>query len=335
MNIDRELRGYLIRIATGFVATISVFTIYTLLSIYYLSTPRDDLYLAVSPTKGVLDYDMFDKNIEDIIAPLLRADVIFLGTSRSQFAFDQELLTSFFGEFKLKHFMLGFGNGRSFFPLFLMNKYKLKPRLIIATADDMFFSPIASEYTENTIKRNYLASIARTYHSRFLISQRVIMAKYLDVFKFNNRMNTNQKENLFIFRSKIQGAYELYGLANGSWILNPSTKKPRSVTPGNDGCEVDQAFLDTAIRFRDNEGLNNTNIALITVPYPGYCSGRARIIANYLGVPYLEPISDKLTTFDSSHLEKASATKFTFQFISVLRNHQEVMGILSGNKSTR
>lgn len=86
-------------------------------------------YLAWERRIGHRDHEVLFYGIGESIDHAKRADILFLGNSRTQFGFSSEVLTEFFASRGLRFFNLSFGHGEmDAFPLLLIKKFDLRPK---------------------------------------------------------------------------------------------------------------------------------------------------------------------------------------------------------------
>jgi hypothetical protein len=79
------------------------------------------------------------------IEHLKKADVLFLGNSRAQFGFSTENLRNYFRRRGISYYVMGFGYGESNeFALALIEKYRLKPKLLVIDADPFFNTGVSN-----------------------------------------------------------------------------------------------------------------------------------------------------------------------------------------------
>lgn len=314
MRPAQLIKNYILKVSLALGGALLIFILYLSYCYYYFSAPSKDLYLAISPTQGVLDYDLFDKNIENVIGPLSRADVIFLGTSRTQFGFNREVLSSFFKEHNSSFFVLGFGKGTANFALHLFNKYHIKPRLVVVPSDSEFFEPAVNNYHNDSVERTYMVSLMRILYARMLISMHVIshgFCRSVDSLVFDKELPSKK----FIFRYRNDGSYELYSYGEKQWKANPPHDKLRPIIYKSRGCVISPDEFDEAQKIIDGFMRSGAGVVLTTVPYQGFCPGKAKIIGDKLGVTHIEVSAESLFTFDNSHLDQTSAKRFTNLFI--------------------
>lgn len=102
------------------------------------------------------------------IASLKMADVLFLGSSRTQITFSTDSVRNYFSKNNFSYYLLGFGYFEEMlFPQSLIAKYGLNPKILIINADPFFIkyaSPAASTLLMGdwfSIKKSYFQKIAQ------------------------------------------------------------------------------------------------------------------------------------------------------------------------------
>jgi hypothetical protein len=103
-----------------------------------------------SPYYGVYEQGAYWLDLEPAaIAHLKKAEVLFLGNSRAQFGFSTDKIRDYFRTRGIPFYVMGFSYGESsYFAIALIEKYHLKPKLVVIDADPFFntgFSDPAKE----------------------------------------------------------------------------------------------------------------------------------------------------------------------------------------------
>ena len=104
----------------------------------------------MSPYYGAYEQGAYWLDLEPAaIAHLKKAEVLFLGNSRAQFGFSTDKIRDYFGARGIPFYVMGFSYGESsYFAIALIEKYHLKPKLVVIDADPFFntgFSDPAKE----------------------------------------------------------------------------------------------------------------------------------------------------------------------------------------------
>jgi hypothetical protein len=105
-------------------------------------SPKPDSFLAYCDSTHFGNYEhgaYYFGTEPSAIEHLRRADVIFFGNSRAQFAFSTEAVKRYFRERSIRFYSLGFGYGeQDEFPLALIRKYALTPKVMVIDPSPFF-----------------------------------------------------------------------------------------------------------------------------------------------------------------------------------------------------
>jgi hypothetical protein len=226
------------------------------------------------------------------------ADVLFLGNSRMEFGVSASATDQWFATRGLKHYLMGFTfleNSTFAAPLLA----RLKPHAKVYVINvDQFFSDTATKAGVGLI--NGTDSSDRYREKRRW--QRVQQPLCTAVPKLcGNR--------IAFFRDRDNGHWQARGFA---------AEKPGVVAdaPAADQ-DQDQWQADAAIArdFLSTLPVDRSCIVLTLVPSPTTRRAEAEAIADAVGLPLVAPRLDGLSTFDDTHLNTASAERWSAAFL--------------------
>jgi len=286
-----------------------------------------------------------------------KADVLILGNSQSQHAFRREFVQDFFTAAGLKVYHLGFGYGDGVsFAFDIIEKFDLKPRLIIVNIGGDFFnnrySTVAHSTTNHTklfaiqeVNEKIMSRAARVFLSRVFAYQYIsVREKPKDTFtkfaplRLDERLPFEEKSQFRKFESSsilVPATRELLmkvnhrSISTGFWsydyelpwkipIVPRSGKKRREAAA--------QKQLKNAIEFQRE--MNKRSSTLILTLVPNNFSGNQnelRDLGRSLKIPVIFPKTGQLYSSDWSHLTKESAKEFSAAFLkelpTTLKNH--------------
>jgi hypothetical protein len=221
-----------------------------------------------------------------------RADVLFIGNSRLQFALsgqrNEERLTALGG----RHFLLGFSHSESvayFGPLLA----KLQPRAKVYVLNvDRLFDDRVSPPTEQILN----SSDARQRYQDKLGWQTV----HKSVCGTAPRICG---DSLAVYRNRFTGNWQRIGAA-------PFSAQPVSEgSPSN--AERWDRYAELAEAFIARLPVERSCIILTLVPTVQTKRSEAEAIAARLRIPLISPRVEGLRTFDGSHLDEASAERWS------------------------
>ena len=259
--------------------------------------PRDSKNYYVGYAHGGADeYDIYF-TVNGAANALKKAEVLFLGSSRTKYAFkDQKLLHGFFDRRHLRYFNLGFGYGEpSPFALDIIRKYDLRPKWVIVNADP-FFTAMPSYFAAGVLKANWFDAwkfnfeTAASYDVEHLIHSAI---PYIDITQW-----TAQADGVE-FRSKKDGT-----IVPGGMLGSPSDVAVDSIkqTP-----RADPYTLHLAKEFEQEMTARGTRMVLTWVPTS---PNLPRPLVRLADVPIIVPRLTGLHTVDGSHLDIPSARRF-------------------------
>jgi hypothetical protein len=224
------------------------------------------------------------------------ADVLFLGNSRGQYAFSTEATAKWFSEASIKYYQLGFIDYEGApFAEALLRHIRPKAKVYVINLDDFFSpweSPLAKEVMDDPA--------ARMHYEAKRLWQRVHepickMAPFIC------------GRTYAIFRSRETGSYTL---SRGNV---PFGAKPVSYdqTVRKDVVETSTA---AARKFLSHLPVQEECVILTMAPMGGTKIADSKAIAANLHKDLVTPEIPGLETFDGSHLDRASAERWSQAF---------------------
>ncbi|WP_424102596.1 hypothetical protein [Moorena producens] len=259
---------------------------------------------------GTIDFDYYYGRKNDVSKYINDADVIFLGNSRSQFAYDRLMIERFFIEKNLKFYHLGFGCGEQIrVELDLMKNNNANPKLLVLNVDDRFFN------------KKYSTCASRVFSGNSYSTRRMFQSNLLQVITFY--LNKLLAPLLPTDKRLVPDRTMYRQINNGLWVTdafingNPAFSDNRYVRPHlcENVIENEKELIDYwTKKIEDN--FPDIMIMNTQVPKLSYCKNRLRDISEYMGVPFFQ-VSDpeKLQVFDKAHVTADSAKLYTTDFI--------------------
>jgi hypothetical protein len=257
-----------------------------------------DRYIAYCSGASYGDYEhgAFQFGLEPSADDFARkADVLFLGNSRLQIAFSTAATSDWFSAASARYYLLGFGYYENVvFVDGILCRIHPHAKVYVINVDDFF------ELWETPPAKTVMHdSEARTRSEMKRLWQRI----HEPVCK---RFPALCGDNFAIFRSRETGAY--------TW---------RTSTPSNMPVSYDRVisqdvvknYTAAAIDFLSHLPVDRKCVILTMVPTVGTKTGNANAIAAALGDDLITPdIPARLQTFDGSHLDQASAERWSQAF---------------------
>jgi hypothetical protein len=279
-------------------------------SITRAERPSDDYYLAHDHGGHVDHHVLYFGTDAGALENLRKADVLLLGNSRLMFAARPRVLDGYFESRGLRYYVMGFGfREADRFPLAIIERFDLRPRLVIVNADG-FFQNSLSDLGRAVVKQTSFG--AWQHHWEAETGHEVRRGLHLLVPNFVDllgRPGFPWRRELIIYRSR----------SNGAWQLSPWEPGDAPVH-GRDLSEppLQAHERQAASRFHAAMAARGTGVALTYVPTPRPLGGGPALFAEHLGVPLTAPDPGGLKTEDGDHLDEASAIAWSEAFVRTL-----------------
>lgn len=259
-------------------------------------------YLAHCEIIGYADYDhgAFWFGLEpEARRHALNADVVFLGSSRMQFAFSTTATDNWFAAIGVPYYLLGFTYTENVkFATPLLSELKPRAKAYVINVD-RFFDDTRETPPAKQILRE---SDARTRYKdkQFWQSLHKSVCSTAPAICGSNAA---------FFRSRENGAWELEGTL-AAWNAAPKTT---SDGPASDVERWDH-FAALGREFLSRLPVDKSCVLLTIAPYDGTKRAEAHAIADALRLELVAPQLDDLKTFDGSHLDRPSAERWSRAF---------------------
>jgi hypothetical protein len=257
-----------------------------------------DGYLGYCEATSYGDYDhgaiWFDLEPETYAAAA-DARVLFIGNSRTQFAFSSNATADWFSSHSESYYLLGFSHFENYtFEVPLLRKLRPRAKVYVINIDT-FFERAATE-PGRTVMRD---ESARTRYQEKRKWQRIHKA-ICTTFK------TVCGDGEAIFRSRPTGAWVVTG--------NRFTSEPVSYDEKIDQNKL-ASYTTLAKEFLPSLSADRACTILTIVPTVKTDMGTARAIAAALGLRLVAPEVPGLVTFDHYHLDRESAQRWSAVFL--------------------
>ena len=273
--------------------------------------PDDDHYLA-NDVGGQVDHHVLWFGIDpEVVERLKAAEVLFVGNSRLMFGLRPDLLRPFFAERGLRYYVMGFGfREADRFPLEMIRRYDLRPRLVVVNADGFFgggLSPWAEIVNRDTpFAARKLQNEAEVAHEVRRVVHRVVP----NWFRLFGLPGLGLRRGFIAYRSR----------SDGTWAISPWPEGTAGFADlPADGPPLGRVETAAAREFKAELDRRGTAMVLTRVPSPEPMpgAGPARF-AELLGVPLVMVAVPGLTSHDHSHLSEGSAHDWTRGLLGTL-----------------
>jgi hypothetical protein len=286
---------------------------------YYLAYCRNNN--DVEKAFGDYEHGLFYYGLDGTsIANLVHADVIVLGNSRTQDAFNSHVLDEFFRARGLRYFLLGFAFAENYrFAQYLFERYSLHPKIVIINADP-FFDNRSSPVWKRLEKGNFITYVTYLYKKE---------QQYIHAIICSNGGNEWLRKSMCgssktLYRSRYNGTWIRKGYRD--YDLKRTVPIVINHVEPNYAREKTSRMLSNTTYFVDHLKSDKACLILTFVPSSirrkNFSPDFAKVLASEIGAYYIFPITNGLYTFDTSHLSRESSEiwgrRFANDMIAVL-----------------
>ncbi|MBK6864881.1 MAG: hypothetical protein IPG91_15830 [Ideonella sp.] len=248
---------------------------------------------------GDYDHGAFWYDLEpDATRSAAEADVLFLGSSRLQFGLSTGATAEWFERHAIRYFLFGFSDTETVvYSTPLLERLRPRAKVVVINADRFFDDRIsrpASEILGDETRTGWRYRLKRAWQ-----------ALHRGVCTALPRLCGN---NTVIYRSRADGSWQM----NGAAFQRPM---PVSDGPATD-LERWNSFAGLANTFVSGLGVPRECVLLTIVPTVQTKRAEAKAIAEASGLTFIAPTLPGLTTFDGSHLDAASAERWSAAFLA-------------------
>ncbi|WP_315704392.1 MULTISPECIES: hypothetical protein [unclassified Bradyrhizobium] len=259
----------------------------------------------------IQDQDIFYSNIGSSVASVKNADIVFLGPSFVSYAIDRQTLQSSPELDRLKIYNLAFvGLRGGEFSRRIIERWKIRAPLWVINVDDQFVHFFSDDLNVTLGPQKVpIAAVQRDRIRGFMtVVGRNLRWRVEDAIA---ALETGHFSPIGIYRN----------VANGDMALDVN---PAYLAAGNGpmrlardpDCHTNADIVAYGKRFLSEIG---GRAVLMLVPHSQACVQQARELADALGVEFIAPSFDGLTTVDGGgHLDRNGAQRFTRELAAQL-----------------
>jgi len=261
-----------------------------------------DRYLAYCHATGYGDYEhgVFWFSLEPSAENFAKsAEVLFLGDSRLQVAFSTGATADWFSSASIRYYLLGFSYGENqVFAQELLRKLTPRAKVYVISVDPFFGQ--RETPPARMLMRDSVARIRYEVKRLWQVVHQPICSGLTAICG----------DQYVVFRSRKTGTYHIRG--TGDWLKR---------SPVSDDPLVDQSVVETFTtsgrNFLSRLPVSRECVILTVLPTVEARVGTAKAIAAALGTNLLAPELEGLQTFDGSHLDQASAERWSQAFLQL------------------
>jgi len=255
--------------------------------------PGPDWFCVFYRGGAQLDHTYLWNDFASAVEGARTADVVFLGTSRMQFALPLHELRAFEKRTGLRAFSLALPFEAAPFPLEIMAKFDLRPRVAVAEVDG-FFAPERTIHATRVVEAGWWGGLASVWEERLAALVWPVAGRVLPSF---------------VIRRPAR--YLLRSSAYGAWLPVDWPHRHGSPTAALVGSPPEETVAH-ARAVRDTLARRGVQLVLTCVPtgFGGCSPAWTRALADAIGVPAVTPPIEGLWTTDFIHLCPLSGKRF-------------------------
>ncbi|MBF0194724.1 MAG: hypothetical protein HQL71_09200 [Magnetococcales bacterium] len=275
---------------------------------------NSDLLPAYTSRTGHLDHSYYYIGLPEMLTHLKGAKMLFLGNSRIQFGINDVILKPHLEAMDIPFHMLAFGHGeKSEFAMRLIEKFNLKPEIIVLNGNPGYFNPYLTERAEKVIEED------DSWYNRQSLWLTLFIATLHEI---NHFMPANKKmiPKYWMSRSRVTGSWQFTESFHKNLKNIEFQALPHCGPLGAKQIENILKFKKRILKL-----IPNVKLISLQVPFPGSCSERPIQVAKLLGGQafYYHPDKNNpMATIDQSHLTKKNQNRYTKALADYLKNNK-------------
>lgn len=263
-------------------------------------SPPGVFFSACNAAYGEYEHGAYYYELEsNAVLKAKHAEVLFLGSSRTQFGFSTKQTRTFFLEKNISYYLLGFGYvEQAPFAIELINRLNLNPRIMIVNVDP-FFSSYVSAIAQPILNGNLLTHM--NYIFKRLLTE--VREPYCSL-----SFSHCEKSSRAIYRDPN----------NGEWIwanvfLDPNTGHPLKTEVQQATSQERASYIEEAKKFFSNLKIPAHCVVLTSAPSDLFSDDQlVKEIAQAVGgaVPILPKVPNVIMV-DDHHLNLPTAERWS------------------------
>ena len=286
-----------------------------------LPLPASNEFLSQDPE--MLDNDVYYQGLYGTASAAQRADVIFAGNSRAVYAFRREALKPHFDRAGLTYYSLAFSGGADAFPLELMRRHDIRPKILVVSMHG-FFANDLMRFGDAAIKRDAFTAWNYVWERQWSWQVRSHLHRFVPHWPTE-----------VVDRKGTQVIYRRIDDGTSRWVMpivepKPLGDFPVPRHPGEDA-SIEQwtaLQLKHAKPFIDEMASRGTQVVLVYVPWTDWAYFPAEAVAAAVGKPLIVAWPDGLIGAIGSHMDEKSATRYVDALMPMLLETPEFKAIL-------
>ncbi len=275
-------------------------------SVYRAGVPDVSREWYLAADRDGLDYDVLYNGWWNTRGPLRAADVLFVGNSRAVYAFRPEVFQPYLDRVGWRGYNLSFAGGADAFPLAIIRKFDLHPKVVVVSSDGFFVNAL-SRFESWATERSTWESW-RFYHE--WIASWTVRRHLHQVFPpWRDYLFTRRYQ--VWYRSRLTGGMW--------WVLAEDQRRLLTREAPATPNARDQAVIDELVRtqlpnllaFRAEMERRGATLVLTLAPYNEVLTYHmTRRLSELSGVPYIDAWPIGLEGQAGSHMNLRSSKVF-------------------------
>jgi len=272
-------------------------------------------------------YAYYHESEPTAVANAKAAQVVFLGSSNTQFAFSTNAVVDFFARLPVTHYVLGFGQGsQSGVAEAMIEKLELAPDVWVINADPFFTGEVNGTFaridepfkTSNGFKflPLWLRPGIHGEHAR----KRLLQTKQKD------RCIGSASDEPGTDRYWCQGQADTLhrNPENGHWFVE-NYRDNLEIPVENTSSHMDKLadYTTIAEQFIENAGIDKQCLVITATPRTDTPKEYAEALAASIGAGFVFPQLENLKTIDGFHLDADSSERWSAALLQELSSYIE------------
>ncbi|MCR9138474.1 MAG: hypothetical protein NXI27_20905 [Alphaproteobacteria bacterium] len=262
--------------------------------------PGEDAFFVFSGEKE-LSHPILYYGLGDSIKQARKADIIFVGNSRTQLGLREEPITRAAKKLGLTTFNLAVGHADGArFATDLFRRHDLRPKIVVVNGGPFIFSGNYSRWAQQVVDMGTWNAVKAVIEGTAKWWLSIALHRTLPRIEY--------------FDGRLTSNWIHYRSSQSGWWRNVLEPKYRyDIERGEERDSFPRA-LEFATEFKQEMDARGTLIVLTTAPYYRVETNHLSWLSERLGMPYILPSFEGLQTADGSHLSPESAARFSSDF---------------------
>lgn len=269
-------------------------------------------------------YAYYHESEPEAVARAKAANVVFFGSSNTQFAFSTNAVTEFFAKSPASHYVLGFGHGaQSGVAEALIEKLELSPDVWVINADPFFTGEVNGMF----------ARIGKPFEA-------TNTWEFLPLWLRPNIHGEQERKRVLQNQQKercdgvVNDSFWCQGGAdtlhrnseNGHWFVE-NYRDDKQISVGDDGVSHMDKLAEHIIiaeQFVQGAGIDKQCLVITVTPRADTPRAYAEALAQSIGAGFVFPSLENLKTIDGFHLDPTSAERWSEAVLQELTSYIEL-----------